>query len=87
MAQCKVHWIRSRQWESCESEGQIKANLQFGLAAIALVAFPAAMFFRIHYPHGVLVGIMLPVTFCLVIGYVSKAYYRSDWYSRTSTEI
>lgn len=45
----------------------------YGLAAIGLVTFPAVMLFRLYSPAGPLVSIMGPVTFCLVIGYVSPA--------------
>ena len=43
----------------------------YGLAAVAAVTFPIAMFFRIHFPGPVLTAVFAPVTFGLVLGYVS----------------
>jgi hypothetical protein len=43
----------------------------YGLAAIAAVTFPLAMFFRIYFPGPVLTAVFGPVTFALVLGYVS----------------
>lgn len=44
----------------------------YGLAAIAAVTFPLAMFFRIYFPGPVLTAVFGPVTFALVLGYVSR---------------
>lgn len=44
----------------------------YGLAAVAAVAFPIAMFFRIHFPGPVLTAVFAPVTFGLVLGYASR---------------
>lgn len=43
----------------------------YGLAAIGAVTFPLAMFFRIYFPGPVLTAVFGPVTFALVLGYVS----------------
>jgi len=43
-------------------------NQQYGIAATCAVAFPIALFFRIHFPGQVLTAVMTPVTFGIVIG-------------------
>ena len=48
----------------------------YGLGAVGFVTFPAVMLFRLYSPAGPLVSIMGPVTFCLVIGYVSGCIYQ-----------
>nr|XP_019049909.1 hypothetical protein I302_00328 [Kwoniella bestiolae CBS 10118]OCF28839.1 hypothetical protein I302_00328 [Kwoniella bestiolae CBS 10118] len=48
--------------------GSGKGNA-YGLAAVCAVAFPIAIFFRVHFPGQVLTAVMTPVTFGLVIGY------------------
>ncbi|ORY25231.1 hypothetical protein BCR39DRAFT_291018 [Naematelia encephala] len=53
-------------WYIGSGNGQGNA---YGLGATCAVAFPVAMFFRIHFPGPVLTAVMLPVTFGLVIGY------------------
>ncbi|WWC68937.1 uncharacterized protein I206_102873 [Kwoniella pini CBS 10737] len=51
--------------------GSGKGN-PYGLAAVCAVTFPIAIFFRVHFPGQVLTAVMTPVTFGLVIGYVSR---------------
>lgn len=48
----------------------------FGLAAVGAITFPVAMFFRIHFPGPVLTAVFAPVTFALVLGYVSQLARR-----------
>nr|XP_031859088.1 uncharacterized protein CI109_005438 [Kwoniella shandongensis]KAA5526160.1 hypothetical protein CI109_005438 [Kwoniella shandongensis] len=55
-------------WYIGSGSGQGNA---YGLAAICAVTFPIAIFFRVHFPGPVLTAVMTPVTFGLVIGYVS----------------
>nr|ODN98654.1 hypothetical protein L204_02618 [Cryptococcus depauperatus CBS 7855] len=45
----------------------------YGIAAVCALAFPAAAFFRVHFPGAVLTAVMTPVTMGLVIGY---SYYN-----------
>lgn len=48
----------------------------YGLGAVALVAFPMIIMFRIHFPGGVLTAVMGPVSAVLVLGYVSPSVSR-----------
>lgn len=75
------HQLTSRYIGSGSGRGN-----PYGLAAVAAVTFPMAMFFRIHFPGAVLTAVFGPVTFVLVLGYVSLQCGLCSITSRTSMQ-
>ena len=59
-------------------------NQQYGIAATCAVAFPIALFFRIHFPGQVLTAVMTPVTFGIVIGKSSDRHRLTRRLCRSS---